>query len=61
MGEQRQERLAVRLRVQRLPPVGTQVGDLVEVGGEVVEALRPHEEALRDFRRPRQPQRLGQR
>src|SRR5262245_5053890 len=58
--EQGQERLAVGLRVERAPPIAFERGDLVEITREVVEALGSHEEAVGDFRKPRQPQRAGQ-
>ena len=60
VGEQGEEGLAVRLLQQRLAAVGPQVRHLLNVGGEVVEALRAHEESLRHLGRPRQPQSLSE-
>ena len=43
-----------------LPPYALKVRHLLDIAGEVVEALRAHEEPFGDLRQPRQPEGLGQ-
>jgi hypothetical protein len=61
MGEECEERLAVRLLVQRPAAERLHIRDAFDVGREVVEALGAQEEPLGHFRQPRQFQRLRQR
>src|SRR5688572_21915992 len=61
MGEEREERLAVRLLVQRPAAERLHIRDAFDVGREVVEALGAQEEAAGHLRRPRQPERRQER
>jgi hypothetical protein len=58
--EQRQERLAMRLRMQRLAAVRLHVRHAFNVSREVVEAFGAQKEALCHLRPPGQPQYLQQ-
>src|SRR5262245_38165549 len=60
VGEERDEGLTVRLRVKGLPSVGAKVGNPIQVGRKVEEALRSHEKAVRHLRLPGQAQGLGE-
>lgn len=58
--EQRQEGFAMGLGMERLAAVRPEVGDAVQIGGEVKKTFGPHEEAVACLRKPGQAQRLGQ-
>ena len=52
--------LAMRLLVQGLTTIPAQIGDFVEISGDVIETLGPQEEAFDDLGLPRQAQGLGE-
>jgi len=61
IGEQGNEGFSMRLLVERFAAVRAEVRDSLDVSGEIVEALRAHEEPFGDLPLPRQPERLGER
>ena len=58
--EERQERLAVGLLVERLAAVGAQVRNLLDVSGEVIKTLGAQEETFHYLGHPREPKGLCQ-